>query len=419
MKIAIDLRPLQIGHQNRGIGAHLLNLLQNLQGGENISYIFLRYDYSEPLTEFNVQVPGNFEEVLFKKYVFSKNPIGLAKYALGNLIPKYGNVLRLRPDVFLQLDYLLGGPSNRSCKTVVVAHDLIPFRFKQIYLPSWKKYYMFRQFKFKSRVRLALRAWYYERKYKNGANFLRKADHIISVSENTKKDLVEILSVNPDKIEVVYSAPSFRQDKGNLVVKDSLKSVVDSLNKNYICYIGGTDLRRQIDELVFAFNLYNSRNDSLNLVLCGNEFEKGSTEINPKMKYAIETSSYKNSIFTFGKITEAEKQYILSHTKAFVFPTLYEGFGLPVLEAMRSGAPVLSYKNSSVLEIAKDSIDYSGEGGYNIYLSLCELLEKPTGAKNNKLQKAKRVSENFDWVKTAERTWQIVRKEAAGSYHET
>lgn len=408
MKIAIDLRPLQIGHQNRGIGAYLLNLLQQLPDEEGVSYIFVRYGESSPIKDFDIEVPGDYEEVILKKYSFSKKPLKLLKYGFVSLFPTFSKLKSLRPDVFFQVDYLLGTPRIHSCRTIVIAHDLIPFHFKQIYLPSWKKYYGFRQFKLKSRVRLMLRAWFYQKKYKKAVRTLKRASKIISVSQNTKDDLISILGIRPDKIQVVYSAPSFREDTKNKTISSDFKKTIDAIDGNYICYLGGTDLRRQIDELIYAFNLYNARIGDLHLVLAGNEFKEGSTEINPKVKIALEKSSYKNRLHTFGKITEAEKKYLLGHSSAFVFPTLYEGFGLPMLEAMQVETPVITYRNSSLIELGGDAVLFTAApDGQALYDSLVKLLSDSHLSKTL-TEKGRQQAGRFDWSKTSEQIWDVI-----------
>ena len=106
-----------------------------------------------------------------------------------------------------------------------------------------------------------------------------------------------------------------------------------------------------------------------------------------------------------GRISEAEKRYILGHANAFVYPTLYEGFGLPILEAMEAGCPVITYKNSSIPEIADDAAMYTDTyGGYPIYLTLCKLLgdEQLT----EKLRKKGRAqAKKFDWDKSVQQIW--------------
>lgn len=412
MVIAIDLRPLQIGHQNRGIGAYLLNLLHRLPEDKEIKFIFIRHETSKPLEDFNIAVKSDYEELIILKHAFSKNPIKLLRYGIATLLPNFSGLRKHKPDVFFQTDYLLGAPRIRGCRIVTVSYDLIPLKFKQIYLPGWRKYLSFKQLSFKKRLRAILRSWFYALKYKRGAGVLKRSNKIVSISENTKKDLIDLLSIEPKCITVIYPAPSFMNfSESDDAIRPSVKKLIDEINGPFITYIGGTDMRRQIDELVLGFNLYNARVSPLSLVLGGNEFELNSKEISDKAKKAIESSSYNASIHRLGKISESEKAYILNKTAAFVYPTLYEGFGLPLLEAMACGARVITYNNSSIPEIANNYPTYTrGVGGYNIYLALADLLHN-----NLSQQEAEKYSKaaaahahSFSWDKCAESTWNTV-----------
>lgn len=411
MKIAIDLRPLQIGHQNRGIGAYLINLLQRLPDNPNIEYIFVRYSNSQPLADFHINVPDKHREVVLTRHKFSKHPIAILKYGYYNLLPNYRALRRHRPDVFVQPDYLLGAPRLYKCRVVTICYDLIPPKFKQIYLPRWTKYLGFSQFKLRSRIRLAGRAWFYQKKYDHGCRLLRRSDAIVSISQHTKKDIMELLGIDSGQIHVVYPAASFRNDTTEQLVDKDIKEL-SKLKEPYITYIGGTDQRRQIHELIFAFNLYNARHNELHLVLCGNEFEKNSTEINPLTKQAIEASSYRPNIHTFGRITEAEKKFVLEHTAAFVYPTLYEGFGLPVIEAMACGTPVISYRNSSLPEIAGDFPLYTdSDNGYAIYCCLRTMLNRKPLSSSER-QAAINHAQRFNWENCARGTWAVITNQA-------
>ncbi|MEI8187477.1 MAG: glycosyltransferase family 1 protein [Candidatus Saccharibacteria bacterium] len=409
MRIAIDLRPLQIGHQNRGIGAYLLNILARLPEDGGLTYIFIRYDNSNPIKDYKIKVPGNYEEVLFKNVKFSKKPIEMIRYGLNGLVQDFGKVRKTKPDAFYQCDYLLGTPNIRGCKNIIVAHDIIPIIFKGLYLPKWSKFIYFRHIRIRSRVRLVVRSWYYEVKYKKAVANLKKANLIISVSNNTKNDLVKVLGIEESRIKVVYSAASFIDSKDE--INNNTRNALET-NKELptFCYIGATDARRQIGELIYGFNLYNARIGPIKLILCGNEFSKGSKEISLDAKNAIERCSYRENLFCLGKINDSEKKLILEKSNAFIYPTLYEGFGLPLLEAMASGTDVISYKNSSITEIAGDFPTYvNGSGGYEIFLAIKDFIESKTFDNKNELTGQERAA-LFSWDKCAKETWSLIYK---------
>ncbi|MGH7250062.1 MAG: glycosyltransferase, partial [Minisyncoccia bacterium] len=320
MRIAIDLRPLQIGHQNRGIGVYLLNLLNETPRNDDDIYIFLRYSNSNPIEEYGLGEGRQYKEVLYKKHSFSKHPVELFVYVWTSLLPNFSKVNRHRPDVFLQCDYLLGAPRGH-CRVITVSYDLIPLKFRYLYLPPWKKYIGYRNLRLRSRARLVFHALFYDRKYKNGIRLLKRSDKIISISKNTTKDLVSMLNINEGKIKTIYLAASFRHGERDNIVRGEVKKLVDTIDVPYIVYIGATDRRRQIAELVHALNLYNAFQAPLSMFLCGKEFRLESKSLDAKAKAAIEKSSYKHNIHLLGRITEAEKNYILQKAKAFVYPS--------------------------------------------------------------------------------------------------
>lgn len=405
MKIAIDLRSLQIGHQNRGIGTYLLNLLENIYAPEDTKFVFLRYNSSNPIEDFGINV-ANYEEIILKHHKLSRDPKKLLIFLVSRFYPIFLPLRRHRPDVFLQCDYLLRAP--RFCKTVVIAHDLIPIIFKQKYLPDWSKYLHLKQLRYRTRLKLVLRAYLMTRKHKKGLKLLRRASKVIAVSQNTADDLTRIARVKKSRIIVVHSAGSFRNISTSKAVSTELQTEIDHIKNQFIIYVGGTDIRRQVDELVQAFNLYNARVGSLDLVLCGNEFQAQSKEINPKAKQAIMQSSYFDNIHMLGKVSEAEKAFVLSRASAFIFPTLYEGFGLPILEAMECGTPVITYKNSCIPEVGGNAVLYvSQENGLGIYESIVTILNDHKLSKSLTTKGHER-AKNFSWGKTGQLVWKEV-----------
>lgn len=403
MKIAIDLRPLQVGHQNRGIGNYLLNILKYFPV-EGVKYIFIRYDESNPIVDFGIKIgEQGYEEVVVKHYRFSRNPRNLIFFVIGLLDPVYLKVSHHKPDVYFQSDYLFGIPRRWRTKKVVVAYDLIPFLFRNMYMPRWTKYVGMRHLRIRSRLLQSVRAYFYERKYKTGLKTLRRANLVLSISETTTKDLVTVARISPKKIRTIRLAPSFVTAE-KVDSKKQLLSEIKKISGKYLLFIGGTDARRQVHELIFAFNQLNARGYDFSLVLAGSEFVEKSKELNPKTRKAIEASSYRDKIHMLGKISEQEKRYILENAFAFVYPTLYEGFGLPVLEAMAQSCPVISYDNPAIQEVAKDAAHYidPGQGGFGIYKGVITLTDQQK--RRALIERGVAVSETFDWEETGKKT---------------
>lgn len=401
MKIAIDLRPLQIGHQNRGIGMYLLNILKYMPS--DAEYIFLRFDSSDPVDDYNLSNGTPYEDVVVKRVGFSRKPIGLIRFIVYLLTPKFSRIKQLCPDIFFQTDYLLGVPHKSSIQTIVVAYDLIPLRFRSMYLPHWKKYLHYAQFRVRARIRLMVRAYYYQSKYNRGLRTLRHADKVISISETTTKDLKSIARVNPGNIQTIYLAPSFLTGDSSGPT-NSTKKTIEPIKGNYLVFVGGTDLRRRAHELVFAFNLLNARGIEMHLVLAGNEFVEDSKEINPIAKKAIESSSYRERIHLMGKISEADKLYVLQNAFAFVYPTIFEGFGLPLLEAMHAHCPVITFRNEATQEIAQEAAIYTrSDDGIGILEAVLAILNDPA-ERTAMIRRGDARYPDFSWDSTGQQT---------------
>lgn len=402
MKIAIDLRALQVGHENRGIGNYLLNILRYFPKGST-EYIIIRYSLSNPVKDYSLDFGSKkYQEVVIERRKFAKNPKGALLFAFGILTPVFSRVKKLQPDIFFQPDFLFGLPRSRRIKKVVVVYDIIPLLFRNMYLPSWRRFAHLRQLRLRSRVLRSVRALYHEKRYKRGLRALRRANRIISISETTTTDLTTIVGIKPKKIRTIHLAPSFvKTSKAS--VDRALRKNIDEIQGKYLLFIGGTDPRRQVHELVFAFNLLNSRGHDIHLVLGGNEFVQGSKELSPMAQKAIDRSSFREKIHMLGRISESDKKYVLENALAFVYPTLYEGFGLPILESMQSGCPVIAYDNPATREVAGGAAMYTiAPEGASIYDSVIALLHN--NHSNIYIERGLEQAKAFDWDTAGEET---------------
>jgi len=406
MKIAIDLRPLQIGHQNRGIGAYLQNILTYFPADNSIEYIFLRYKDSDPVSEFGISNGRKYREIVYSRYKFQPNPKSALLFLWGLVIPIYIRLLPYRPDIFFQPDYLLGIPNKLYAKkTVVTCYDLIPLKFPAMYIPSWRKFVGMRHLRLRSRLRQSIRAYYYTKKYARGLRTYKRATAIISISNSTTSDLVKIAKVNKSKVHTIYLAPSYRDTEVSAsTVPSKLKGT------RYIFYIGGGDKRRQISNLISAFNKLNGRGHDIDLVLAGSEFGVDSNETSADVRMALNLSSYSGKIHLIGTVSESEKMALMKNAAVFAYPSLYEGFGLPVVEAMIMTTPVVTYRNSSIDEIGGDDVFYALESSDGLYETLLAVLNTDKNGLNSKLLEARKNALKFSWDKTGRDTWDLILK---------
>jgi glycosyltransferase involved in cell wall biosynthesis len=188
----------------------------------------------------------------------------------------------------------------------------------------------------------------------------RAAKKIIAVSKNTRKDLMELYGISENKIEVIYEGAPEKYQISN--VKFQTLPAGRQLNpklqikncKPYLLFVGRLEKRKNIGGIIEAYDILKEKYKIPHkLVLAGNP---GYGYEDLKMK--IEESKFKKDIFETGYINEESKQYFLKNAEAFLFPTFYEGFGLPVLEAQGAGAPVVTSNISSMPEVGGDGAAY-------------------------------------------------------------
>ncbi len=229
----------------------------------------------------------------------------------------------------------------------------------------------------------------------------KNADKIITVSNSTKNDLIDILKINENKIDVVYVCNS-NISLDNLALID-IKNIQNKYNIHndtpFIFFLSTIEPRKNLDTAIKAFNLYKKRfNDNLKFIVSGGLGWK----YNKTLKL-INKSIYKKDIILTGYISEKEKAYFMKNCKAFVFPTLYEGFGLPILEAMHYHALIISSNNSSIPEVGGDAILYlNNVYDYNELLNLIESAINMTQDEKRKIiEKEDKQILKFSWKKTA------------------
>lgn len=181
-------------------------------------------------------------------------------------------------------------------------------------------------------------------------NSCKWAKNIICVSNNTKKDLIRLYGISKEKIRVVYEGvnPAMRENE-RITSETMAKYEIEK--QGYIIFIGRLEERKNIVSILKAFEII-KRHFALGhkLVLVG----KGGYGWD-RIDREIEDHPYAQDIIVTGFVGEEEKWSLFRHAAVFVFPSLYEGFGLPVLEAQQLGVPVVTSKNSSLREVARDS----------------------------------------------------------------
>lgn len=403
MKIGVDLRVLQIGHQYRGIGEvtkQCLNRIFELSlVDEENSPMFIFYEYepsehddSDPKRLLSIPNGLKYSEVLLGKRPAAHPERSIIDKLNDKYRKLYGDPLPQAKncDVFLQFDYALGVP--KQTKAVLIAHDIIPFIF-------WDDYFTSPWLHVKHKAaRTTLRTIVHNYESKRVlARSHRDAAKILCVSESTQNDLARYLHILKKKMKVVHLGVSKK------AANTTSKTVPESSKlptKPFILFVGGVDARRRrVDDVIAAFNNLKAAGHDIQLVLVGENFPSFEGIPNETVRNAAKESSYNKDILPVGYVSDETKQKLFKEAVAFVFPTTYEGFGIPVLEAMLQGCPVVTYKNSSIPEVGGKYALYANNW-WDIKLQVEKILHFDQKQRSEFTAKAEKHAQRFTWEAT-------------------
>ena len=233
---------------------------------------------------------------------------------------------------------------------------------------------------------------------KNKKALVKKAAKIIAISENTKKDIVVIYHIDPNKIKVIPLASS-------LSLADYKYKKIDNLPKKYLLFVGTRTVYKNFSLFIRAAVPLLRKDKKLFIVATGNivgagEFTKKEIGLFKKLKIS------KRVIFIHA---EKDRNLITLYKKAFafIFPSLYEGFGLPILEAFSCGCPVACSNTSSLPEVAGDGVLYfNPRSKKSIYTAIKKILTD-TKLRKELIKKGFERNKLFTWKKTADKTKKI------------
>jgi glycosyltransferase involved in cell wall biosynthesis len=219
----------------------------------------------------------------------------------------------------------------------------------------------------------------------------KKADHIIAVSENTKKDIIEILGIPEEKISVVYHANSLEE---NINIKLDIP-------ENFILFVGDRNYYKNFLFFVRAVEPLLKEENSLKILCTGRNFSEN------------ELVYFKNldllSSFIYQSVNDDELFQLYRHAKALVFSSYYEGFGLPIIEAFEAGCPVLLSNTSCFPEIAKDAAVYFDPKSIKEIRNLIHEIINNKLLRNNLIKKGLERVKDFTWENSAQQTLEIYK----------
>ncbi|MBN2013007.1 glycosyltransferase family 4 protein [candidate division KSB1 bacterium] len=374
MKICIDCRV--IINKNTGIGIYTYNLLKYLlkidqdneyhalfNGGLNSSHPFHLLDQ-----ENLIKHSANIREVSLAQQLLV--PLALRQF---------------KPDLYHYPNFDL--PVFNFYNSVFTVHDLTYIRHKSLYIGNrWlKNAYT------KFIMRLAA----------------LKARKIIAVSHSTKSDLVDILKIPFNKIIVVYEAMS------NDVSDENHNDGINVLNNykipaslsEYFFFMGERRPHKNLVRLIEGFALFKNKNKTNHKLIIGG---KPYSDYNEPEKKVVELG-LDNDVFFIGYVSESDVKYFYANATCFVLPSIYEGFGIPVLEAMACGTPVITSNISSMPEIAGNcAITINPYNAEEIGNAMSKMISD-IKLRNRLIASGKKRVKDFSWEKTAKDTLQVYK----------
>ena len=230
---------------------------------------------------------------------------------------------------------------------------------------------------------------------------VRKAKHIFTISEFSKKRIVDVYRVDPGRVSVIYLG--FDHEKYRIYNQNEINAVLDKHSlqyKKYMLFVGRLEPKKNILRIVQAYDeLANKPGHLPDLVFAGLKIDIADTEA-----YLKNRVEFRKRVKFLGYVEEKEKPALYAGASLFVFPTLYEGFGMPILEAQACGTPVLTSSSTSNAEVAgAGALIVDPKNVREISESMQRLLEDE-GLRNKNVRAGFENLKRFAWRRTARQT---------------
>jgi glycosyltransferase involved in cell wall biosynthesis len=366
MRVAIDARKLH----DFGIGTYIRNLLRHLARiDHDTEYVLL---CGEADLGVAAQLGPNFRAVL------EPSP----NYSIREQIHVPWVLRRERPDLYHAPHYVL--PAAISCSSVVTIHDCIHLMFPQ-YLPNRMAYAYARA-----------QMW----------TAAHRSDCILTVSDASKRDILHLFNISPEKIVVVYNAIDAHFSV--TPPPDAVARVREryQLDHRFVLYVGNIKPHKNLVRLIEAFSeLRTGELEDVKLLIIGDEISKL-----PALRHAVHRHKLHKHVRFLGYVPDDQLTVLYRLAAVFVFPSLYEGFGLPPLEAMASGTPVVVSNVSSLPEVVGDAaVLVDPHDIDSIVDGLRSVLTNPARAEDMRRKGLERAGE-FSWERSVARTLEVYRR---------
>lgn len=384
MRILIDGQTLETEEINRGIGKYFKSVINNALKMDFVNEWFIAISdkkyiqYLEPWVREKICViqdpnysPNNF---ITQGYDANKQYTSSLKNAIEEKgIDVYWNPNPVMINVLFPIEKL-------DCSMYITFYDLIPYIFKKQYLDQWPKHIV--------------------DEYKRRLDYINSKEcSLMFISEATKKDFDKYIGSKYGDSKITFLGAD-----GKVLYRPYLTA--STKTNHEIIFVGGFDFRKNLYRAVEAFakakvDNPNTVMDTTKLYLVCKCSEETKREFN---KFLLE-HKVENDVILTGFITDQELGDLYNTCDLFFFPSLYEGFGLPILEALLAGRYVLSGDNSSLPEVGKSYVDYCDAMDITqMSQKLYEAMMKATNESDDKKNERKEYALQYSWQRTAKET---------------
>ncbi len=364
-----------------GVGTYIRNVVRTLAQLDRENKYFLIGSPAK-MSEFG-PLPGNFHSV----------PLAEPDHTFSGYVDFRAAVRRLQFDV-VHIPHLFWMPRGLGCPYVLTVHDLLEHMYGSRNLSSLRRSLHF----------------YLTRRV------LRGSARVMAVSQFTKNEIHKLLAIPDERIEVVYNAIDERFLRGHASDADrALIAQRYQVNYPFLLYAGAIRPHKNVVRIIEAFSALKSelakegRFEDLKLIIIGDDMSN-----NPRLRRTVVSGGVQNDVRFLGFVPIEVLRIFYDVAKIFVFPSLYEGFGLPPLEAMAHGTPVVTSNTSSLPEVVGNAaLMVNPENVFEIRRALHKALLDPTTRERMK-QRGYEQAQRFSWEISVSRILEIYR-EVAGA----
>lgn len=354
-KIVIDMR--MFGPSDAGLGRYNQQLLAELVKLDLENHYYILFSKKQ-----EIELPDNFKQVV----------VPYRWYTLAEQISLPRFIDKLQPDIVHFTHFNV--PIFYRGKFVVTIHDLVMNHFSDRSTTTRSKlFFWIKRFGYKAVIKHAV----------------KKAEKIITISEFVKDDILSAYKIAEDKIEVIYEGVSKLPDIGRQDKQD------------YILYVGNAYPHKNLTFLIKSFEKFCLKNQHTDLLLVGHD-----SYFYQRLKEVVPDSIKSRVIFKHGVGDDKLVQYY-AQAKAFVFPSLYEGFGLPGLEALQFSLPVAAARAGSLPEILGEGAVYFDPKNVEQCSATLQSVIGDEKIINELTTVGKKVLAKYSWTNTARQTLRI------------